>query len=125
MRPQKTQDRMGGSGWGPQGREPVLSDQASEIQVFSAFSCRCPLAPAAPEGTPTLPTAGPPSYSEAQGSSLSGDVLLPPLPRPRSWELVNLRTWDGLGLAQLALTLAQGLGFMSKSMGLAVLQRDN
>ena len=103
----------------------MLSDQAPEIQVFSAFSCRCPLAPAAPEGTPTLPTAGPPLYPEPQGSSPNGDVLPPPLPRPCSWELVNLRTWAGLGLAQLALTLAQGLGFLSKSRGLAVLQRDN
>ena len=60
MRPQKTQDRTGGSRWGPQGKEPVLSDQAPEIQAFSAFRGRCPLAPAAPEGTPTLPTAGPP-----------------------------------------------------------------
>lgn len=51
--------------------------------------------------------------------------LPPPLPRPPSWELMNLRTWAGLGLAELSLTLAQGLDFPSKSMGLAVLQRDN
>jgi hypothetical protein len=37
---------------------------------------------------------------------------------------MNLRTWAGLGLAQLALTLAQGLGFLIKSMGLTALQRQ-
>lgn len=42
-----------------------------------------------------------------------------------SWELTNLRTWAGLGLAELSLTLAQGLDFPSKSTGLAGLQRDN
>ena len=72
-----------------------------------------------------LPAVSPLQHSEARGSSPSGDVPPPPLPRPPPWELGNLRTWAGLGLAQLELTLAQGLGFLSKSMGLAGLQRDN
>lgn len=63
--------------------------------------------------------------SPPEDSSLSGDILPPFLPRPPSWELGNLRTWAGLGLAQLALTLAQRLGFLNKAMGLAGLQRDN
>lgn len=37
----------------------MLSGQAPEVQVFSAFSCRCPLAPAAPEGTPYPPHCWP------------------------------------------------------------------
>lgn len=36
---------------------------------------------------------------------------------------MNLRTWAGLGLARMALTLTLGLGFLSKSLGLAALQK--
>lgn len=118
-RPQKPQDRVRD----PQGRRAVLFGQALGIQVFLAFSSRYHLAAAVMEGTPPH-CLTPPAFRVLK-LFLKWGHLPPPLPRPPSWELMNLRTWAGLGLAELSLTLAQGLDFPSKSMGLAVLQRDN
>lgn len=93
---------------------------------MSSLRCQSQVSPdcCSPLGNCTLLPPHP-GHTEFRGSSPSGAVPPPSLPRPPSWELVNLRTWAGQGLAQLALTLAQGLGFPSKSMGLAGLQRDN
>lgn len=114
------QSRGRGSGVPQEGR---LCLWALGTQVFSANNGRYHLAAAGLEGTP--PRCRPTPAPGVRGSSSRRDILPPFLPRPPSWELMNLRTWAGLGLAQLALTLAQGLGFLNKSMGLAGLQGDN
>lgn len=100
--------------------QPLGVLRCPQASAAAAIGCCRPGRYASP--LPRLPAAQP---SESRGSSSSGDILPPFLPRPPSWELGNLRTWVGLGLAQLVLTLAQGLGFLNKAMGLAGLQRDN
>lgn len=102
-----TRDRTGGSRWGPEAEAYALWPGSGGSGVLQP-SAAGPPGSRSPEGTPTLPLLAHLSIQRLKALP-GGDVLPPPLPRPRSWELMNLRTWAGLGFGPaLALTLAQG-----------------